>query len=230
MVINRKAPDPGQRDRRRNVEGKHNIHNRSISRFGNKDKEEFTVSEAVREIMEEEDGFEGLDEVIVLDDASAAMVLRRLKVAEERYDRMKAWYDSQIKNLKDTRDGTRAWAEACLKPYMEMAVEAGLTTGKKIKSFDMPGGTLKLSAQDPEYEVADDELVPWLEANKLDKFVAVKKEARWGDFKDTLKDEKKKIRTVTAEDGTLRVVTADGEVVPGVKATVRDDKFSIKVK
>ena len=32
------------------------------------------MSEAVREILEEEDGFEGLDEVIVLDDASAAMI------------------------------------------------------------------------------------------------------------------------------------------------------------
>ena len=60
--------------------------------------------------------------------------------------------------------------------------------------------------------------------------MAVKKEAKWGDFKETLKNEKKQIRTVAAEDGTLQVVTEDGEVVPGIRAVPRADKFSIKCK
>ena len=168
----------------------------------------------------------GLEEVIVLDDASAEMVLHQLKLAEDQYDRMKAWYDHQISNLKDIRDRTRVWAENCLKPYMEMVP----TTGKKIRSYEMPGGTLKLSKQDPEYTPKDSELVPWLEKNGLTEFVAVKKEAKWGDFKETLKDAKKQIHTVAAEDGTLRVVTADGEIVPGVTVVEREDKFSIKLK
>ena len=169
---------------------------------------------------------DGLAEVAVLDDASAEMILRQLKAAEDQYDRMKAWYDTQIQKLKDIRDRTRVWAEACLRPYMDMVP----TTGKKIRSYDMPGGTLKLSAQDPEYKVTDAELVPWLKANNLGGFVEVKEEARWGDFKETLKDEKKKIRTIAAEDGTLQVVTADGEIVPGIRAIPREDKFSIKCK
>ena len=167
-----------------------------------------------------------LEEVAVLDDASAEMILRQLKQAENQYERMKAWYDHQIANLKEIRDRTRAWAETCLRSYFDMVP----TTGKKIRSYDMPGGTLKLARQDPEYEVNDAELVPWLEKNNLEKFVAVKKEARWGDFKETLKNEKKQIRTVTAEDGTLQVVTADGEIIPGIKAVPRDDKFTIKCK
>lgn len=173
--------------------------------------------------IEELDEFQ---EVAVLDDASAEMVIEQLRKAEEQYDRMKAWYDRQITTLKDIRDRTRVWAEASLRPYMDMVP----TTGKKIRSYDMPGGTLRLARQDPEYEVDDAELVPWLEKNKLDQFVAVKKEAKWGDFKETLKDEKKQIRTVAAEDGTLQVVTADGEVVPGIRAVPREDKFSIKCK
>lgn len=169
---------------------------------------------------------EDLRELAILDDASAEMVLRQLKAAEDQYDRMKAWYDHQIANLKEIRDRTRVWAEACLRPYMEMVP----TTGKKIRSYEMPGGTMKLSKQDPEYEVTDTELVPWLKANKLEKFVEVKEEARWGDFKETLKDEKKKIRTVDAGDGTLAVVTEDGEIIPGIKAIPREDKFTIKCK
>lgn len=174
--------------------------------------------------------FEGfgadLQEVAVLDDASAEMILQQLKQAEDQYDRMKAWYDHQISNLKEIRDRTRAWAEICLRPYMDMVP----TTGKKIRSYEMPGGTLKLAKQDPEYEVTDAELVPWLEKNKMDQFVAVKKEAKWGDFKETLKNEKKQIRTVAAENGTLQVVTEDGEIVPGIRAIPREDKFSIKCK
>ncbi len=179
------------------------------------------MSEA-RMIPEEEE----LQEVAVLDDASAEMILRQLKQAEDQYDRMKAWYDHQIANLKEIRDRTRVWAENCLRPYFDMVP----TTGKKIRSYEMPGGVMKLAKQDPEYEVKDAELVPWMEKNQLEKFVAVKKEARWGDFKETLKNEKKQIRTVAAEDGTLQVVTEDGEVVPGIRAVPRDDKFTIKCK
>lgn len=179
------------------------------------------------EAQEAEDNAE-LREVVVLDDASADMIVRQVKDAEEQYDRMAAWYDTQKKKLKDIRDRTRIWAEACLRPYMDMVP----TTGKKIRSYDMPGGTLKLTAQDPEYEVNDAELVPWLEKNYADAgLVAVKKEAKWGDLKNLLKDQKtKQLRTVEAEDGTLRVVTEDGEIVPGVTAVVRGEKFTIKCK
>lgn len=179
--------------------------------------------------MSEARAYEEIDEltpVAVLDDASAEMILEQLKQVEDQYEKMCSWYKVQMQRLKDFRDRTRLWAETCLRPYFDLVP----TTGKKIRSYDMPGGTLKLAKQDPEYEVTDAELVPWLETNQLGGFVEVKKEARWGDFKETLKDEKKQIRTVAAEDGTLQVVTADGEIIPGIRAIPRDDKFSIKCK
>ena len=178
------------------------------------------------ELNEEETELNGLEEVPVYDDASAEMILRQLKAAEDQYDRMKAWYDTQTKRLKDIRDRTREWAEVCLRPYMDMVP----TTGKKIRSYDMPGGTLKLAKQDPEFETVDSDLVPWLEKNGLAEFVEVKKTAKWGDFKETLKDAKGKLRTVAREDGTVQVCTADGEIVPGVTGILREDKFTIKVK
>ena len=179
------------------------------------------------EAQEAEDNAD-LQEVAVLDDASADMIMKQLKAAEEQYDRMAAWYDAEKKKLKDIRDRTRIWAEACLRPYMDMVP----TTGKKILSYDMPGGTLKLAQQDPEYSVNDEELVPWLEANGLSDFVVIEKKARWGDFKETLKDEKtKKLITVSEGDGgPIHVVTKDGEVIPGIIGYPRDPKFSIKCK
>jgi len=167
-----------------------------------------------------------LPDVVVLDDASAEMVLRHLKDAEDQYDRMKAWYDTQTNKLKDIRDRTRTWAENCLRPYMDMVP----TTGKKIRSYDMPGGTLKLSRQDPEYKPVNEDLVPWLKKNGLGDFIKVTEEAKWGDLKETLKDDKKHVRTMTDENGVIHVVTADGEIVPGVTVTEREDKFSISLK
>ena len=169
---------------------------------------------------------EELQEVAVLDDASAEMILRQLKQAEDQYDRMKAWYDHQTAKLKEIRDRTRAWAETCLRPYFDMVP----TTGKKILTYEMPGGTMKLAKQDPEYKINDEELVPWLKENKMDWFIQIKEEARWGDLKEALKDEKKKIRTADAGDGTLAVITEDGEIIPGIKAIPREDKFTIKAK
>ena len=181
------------------------------------------MSEAARV---NENDFSGLEEIVVLDDASAEMVIAQLRDAENQYERMDAWYKQQTKKLKEIRDRTRIWAETCLRPYFDMVP----TTGKKIRSYETLGGVMKLSKQDPEYEVNDAELIPWLEANGKTDFIAVKKEARWGDLKETLKDEKKQVRTVQADDGTLRVVTADGEIIPGIKAIQREDKFSIKCK
>jgi len=183
------------------------------------------MSEA-RVIDEMEEELIGYEEVPVFDDISAEMVLRRLRTAEDQYESMKAWYDAQISKLKDIRDKTRTWAENCLRPYMDMVP----TTGKKRRTYEMRGGTLTLAAQDPEYKPVDDELVPWLKKNGLTDFIKVTEEAKWGDLKDTLKDEKKKVRTMTDGDGVTHVVTEDGEIVPGVTVVERDDKFSIKLK
>ena len=177
------------------------------------------MSEARKiEQIEETDELTGFEEVPVFDDASAEMILRRLKMAEDQYDRMAAWYDQQKKVLKDIRDQTRAWAENCLRPYMDMVP----TTGKKIRSYDMPGGTLKLAKQDPEYTVKDEELVPWLKQQKRDDLIKVTEEARWGELK-------KELQIKVLEDGRIGDSNT-GEIIPGVTATIREDKFTIKCK
>lgn len=177
------------------------------------------MSEARKiEPIEETEELTGFEEVPVFDDASAEMILRRLKMAEDQYDRMAAWYDQQKKVLKDIRDQTRAWAENCLRPYMDMVP----TTGKKIRSYDMPGGTLKLAKQDPEYTVNDEELVPWLKANKRDDLIKVTEEARWGELK-------KELQIKVLEDGRIGDSNT-GEIIPGVTAAIREDKFTIKCK
>lgn len=159
---------------------------------------------------------EEMEEVAVLDDASAEMVLQQLKNAEDQYKRMSEWYKFQMQKLEDILDRTREWAEACLRPYFDMVPHSG----KKILSYEMPGGTLKLIPQEPKYTVIDAELVPWLEKNGPE-YIKVKKEAAWGEWKMAHNF------AVSAEGS---IVTEDGEVVPGITATFREDKFTVKVK
>ena len=167
-----------------------------------------------------------MEDIAVLDDTSAEMVLRQLKAAEDQYTRMAEWYDHQKAKAKAIYEQTRIWAESCLRPYFDMVP----TTGKKIRSYDMMGGTLKLSEQEPKYDVKDEELVPWLEKSGLADMVAVKKEARWGDYKKTLPKDNGAICTIEDENGVLRVVTKDGEIVPGITVTNREPKFTVTVK
>lgn len=183
------------------------------------------MSEA-RKIEQEELLEENLEEVAVLDDASAEYLLKRIKEADEQYERMESWYDHQKAKAKEIRDRTVEWAERCLRPYMDMVP----TTGKKIRSYNLPGGTLKLQKQDPEYDAKDPAFLEWLKQNKLTDFIEVKESAKWGDFKKTLKDKDGNIPLMADENGVMRVVTADGELVPGIRAEVRGEKFTVTVK
>lgn len=165
-------------------------------------------------IREEEDE---LQEVAVFDDASAEYLLKRIREANAQYERMEAWFDLQKAKAKEIRDNTVAWAERGLRAYLDMVPAKKSAT--QI-SYELPGGKLVLKQQQPKFDTKDEELVPWLKANKLTDMIQVKEEAKWGELKKTLK---------IGPDGKC-MVTEDGEVVPGVKVEPRDPKFTVTLK
>ena len=168
-----------------------------------------------------------VQDVPVLDDMDAEYLIARIRQANEQYEKMEAWYKFQMAKAKELRDRTVEWAERNLRPYFDTVP----TKGKKIKSYELRTGVLKLAKQDPKFDVKDEVMVPWLEENQQTDFVKVTKEAKWGDFKKTLpKDKDGNLMTVTAEDGSIQLVTEDGEIIPGVTVTPREDKFSVTIK
>ena len=170
------------------------------------------MSEA-RQILPEEEQEEQLQEVACFDDSSAEYLLRRIREANEQYERMAAWYEFNLNKAKEIRDNTVAWAERGLRSFLDVAPV------KKTKtqiSYELPGGKLVLKAQAPEYTRDDDTLVPWLKKNGLTEMVKVKESANWVELKKQLKE---------GPDGTM--VTEDGEIVPGVKAEQREPKFTV---
>lgn len=172
------------------------------------------MSELANEIFEEEvSEEEQIEEVAVLDDASAEYLLRRIREANEQYERMESWYIHQTEKAKEIRDRTVAWAERGLRSYLEMIPAAKRT--KTQLSYELPGGKLVLKNQGPEYERDEAALVPWLKENGLTDLVKVKESANWAELKKTLRE---------TPDGAS-MMTEDGEIVPGVKVTQREPKF-----
>lgn len=174
------------------------------------------MSEAVNIYEEEDERLE--QEVPVLDDMDAEYMMGRIRAANAQYAKMEAWYTRQLQKAKELRDNTVAWAEGNLRAYFDT-----IETKKKTKtqvSYELPSGKLVLKHQEPKYDTQDAELVPWLKQNGLLGMVETKESAKWGELKKTL---------TLAPDGKS-MVTADGEVVPGVMVTPRDDKFTVTIK
>ena len=171
------------------------------------------MSEALTIDNEEEE----LEVVAVLDDASAEMLLKRIREANDQYEKMEAWYAFQLDKAKQLRDRTVEWAERSLQGYFDMVPTKN---AKTQRSYELPSGKLTLKAQQPEYERDEDTLIPWLKENGLSEMIKVKETANWAELKKALRE---------SPDGTT-MMTTDGEIVPGIKVTQRDPKFTVTLK
>ena len=164
---------------------------------------------------EELDQLEGQD-VPMLDDMDAEYMLTLIRQADDEYQKMESWYTHMVEKAKEKRDRKVAWAENNLRAYFDI-VPAKVT--KTQKTYDLPSGKLVLKHQEPKYDTKDEELVPWLKANRPE-LVKTKESSDWANLKKELK---------VSPDGTA-MVTEDGEIVPGVTVTQREDKFTVTLK
>ena len=166
------------------------------------DNAELVAAENAEEEQEEKD-------IAVLDDASAEMLMHRIKEANDEYDRMESWYKTQLKRMKEKRDATVAWAEGCLRGYFEMVPKKETKTQQ---SYQLPSGKLVMKMPGPAFDHDDKTLIPWLKKN-WPEYVKIEESVDWKELKKQLK-----------VSGT-GMVTEDGEVVPGVKVTPKQPEF-----
>ena len=87
------------------------------------------------------------------------------------------------------------------------------------KTIKLPNGTLNIRKQQPTYEYDDEELIKWAQIHHEELVKIVVPEPKISVDKTQLK------KLITIEDGAVFV---DNKKVPGVTATINDDKFSIK--
>jgi hypothetical protein len=90
---------------------------------------------------------------------------------------------------------------------------------KTQAKYDLPSATLIRKQQQPQYDRDNDALLTYLDSNKRDDLVRVKREPAW-----------EEVKKAYAVQGETMVDPETGEVVAGVKVVARPDVFDVKIK
>ena len=164
------------------------------------------------------------EKFVVDNDMKAEWVLSKIRRirADQKKDkdeltRQMQFYKDQMDSIDKQADSDVEFFESMLTPYFAERMESGFTKQTKTQiTYKLPTGKMMLKHQAPEFERKDDELLPWLKANRPD-LVKVKEEPNWAELKKTV--------NVVGDS----IATKDGEVIPGVKVIEREDKFEVEV-
>lgn len=152
---------------------------------------------------------------LIRDDIDAERCLRRIKAIQKEYGEYLAAYEERIKKAKERCKQEIEVEEQRLKDYFQTVPHK---KGKTSESYQLAGGKLVQKRQEPEYVIDQEKLVPYLQQNNPD-YVRVKKEADWSALKKTVVVKGKEVF-----DGET------GEIIPGIEAVAREDKFAIQMR
>lgn len=159
--------------------------------------------------------------------------IRRIRADQKRekeeLQRQMQFYLDQIEMIDTKADEDVAFFESLLRPYFNDRVDSGFAKAAKTQvSYKLPSGKLILKKREPKYDPKGETFLKWLKDNNLKQFVKVEESPKWNDFKKTLpKDDDGNIKMVV-NDGKAELVTAEGEIVPGVAVTLQDDDFIVE--
>ena len=176
---------------------------------------------------------------VVDNDMKAEWCLKKIRKVQQdaeseiaELQRQMEFYANEIEMIRQDADEDVEFFKGILRNYFSSRVDEGFAKASKTQTvYKLPSGKLIQKKQEPIFDYKDrqDDVIKFLEDGNNEQFIKVKKELKWSDFKKTLpKDEQGNIKTITTEDG-IRLVTSDGEIVPGISVTMRDDKFEVEV-
>lgn len=152
---------------------------------------------------------------IVDDDQKAEWCLEKIREANAEKERWKKFYADQYAKVEASADAKIARMEFYLEQYFNTVPHKA---SKTQESYALPSGKLVFKQQGPEFVREDDKIADWLQQSGLN--YLIEKKPKWGEMKKDL--------ALTVEGD--QVVTADGEIVPGVAAVERGPVFKVEVK
>ena len=174
------------------------------------------------EIMDEE-RYVSDEEAVwqVTDDQAAEWCLSKIREAQDEKEKWKAYYDDQLQKINNREDSRIAFFEEKLKEYF-YKVPHKMT--KTQSSYKLPSGKLVMKGQEPAYERDEEQLLAWLRQNHQERFVKTKETVDWSGLKKSLEG----AEGLAISNG--RVITPDGEIVPGITVVERPNIFKVEVK
>jgi hypothetical protein len=146
------------------------------------------------------------------DDVNSRIAQEQIAEYQKEIDNITGWQMDERRKLTNHME----FLKSLLEPYHRMILEAD----PKAKTIKLPHGEMKIRAQQPEIDKDDKALTAWLKlSEETRKFVETKEVPKWGEFKKLCKIENGKA-----------VYLETAEVVDGITATDRPDKFEVVVR
>ena len=124
----------------------------------------------------------------------------------------------RLKEVTDKQNKSIDFFEYKLKEYIETLDIKASKAGTKI--YNLPSGKISIKPQAPKFTVTNDDFIAWLKLTGKQDLIKCTETAQWGELK--------KSGIIVGEDGTT-VLTADGELVTGVTAELREDVVKVEV-
>ena len=165
------------------------------------------------------------EQFVVDNDMKAEWCLSKIrKIREDQQteiaelERQMQFYKDQKEMITAKADSDASFFEGMLQGYFNRRQEDGFTKATKTQvSYKLPSGKLMMKHREPKFDVHDAETVAWLKENKMTDFIKVTEEVNWKELKKAV--------TVTGE----AVTDADGQIIPGIEVTEREDEFVVEV-
>ena len=154
-----------------------------------------------------------VDELQVRTDIEAGWQLKQRKELLADRDELIAFYEAQIKAVKEDAEFKLAIIDRALYAYFMTKEHQKTKTQEYVK---LPLGKLVLKKQAPEFKRDEKTVIAWLKENNGAQYVKTVESLDWATLKaDT---------TVLGD----AIVNTDGELIPGVTVVEREPKFTVE--
>lgn len=164
---------------------------------------------------------------IVDNDMKAEWCLSKIRAAKknaereiEELTRQMEFYKARMNQVQQEYEEEKNFFQEMLLPYFSNRVEGGFTKETKTQvSYPLPTGKLLLKHREPDFEYKEKQkdTIAWLKKNEGEKYIKVKEELDWSALK----------KTVSVSGNS--VCNKEGEVIPGITVTPREDEFVVEV-
>lgn len=123
----------------------------------------------------------------------------------------------KLNKLKEEEDYIISRRNSFLTEYFETIDDKFKKKSKTQEKYRLPSGEIVKKYPSPEFKRDTDKLLGWIESNKLDDYVEVKKSPKWSELK----------KTTTVVDGQV-VFNDTGEIIEGVEVIERPPVIEFK--
>ncbi len=156
------------------------------------------------------------------DDLEADWAIDKIRDARAEYNRFEMVAKAKIRQIEEALAKKRiameyeaGFFESKLRVYLD---KAKAKETKTQKTYSLPSGKLKLKYQNPEYQRDEEQLLVYLENNKMSEYIKIKKSCDWAELKKLTKQIDNKVVNVET-----------GEIIPGIALVERPPKFEVEV-